>query len=61
MATNTHAPDVESDSISAVSRGVGEKKVDGLNDTEAAAPSEPAPSYSQEDGVEIDYKTLEWW
>ncbi|KAK6223337.1 hypothetical protein LQW54_000454 [Pestalotiopsis sp. IQ-011] len=62
MATNTRVAGIdESDSISASSGPVGEKKAEMPQDMEAAVPAEPAPSYSQEDGVEINYKTLEWW
>lgn len=60
MAANNQVSGVETDRISATSPVV-EKKADGQHDAELAAPSEAAPSYSQEDGVEINYKTLEWW
>lgn len=60
MAGNPQVPGAEADVISATSP-IARKKTDGQHDAEAAAPSETAPSYSQEDGVEINYKTLEWW
>jgi hypothetical protein len=61
MASNNRPADLETDAISASSGAAAEKKVEMPNDEETAPSREPAPSYSQEDGVEIDYKTLEWW
>ncbi|KAI1843553.1 hypothetical protein JX266_010186 [Neoarthrinium moseri] len=38
-----------------------DKKEDGPVDAEGNPGNEAAPSYSQEDGEDINYKTLEWW
>ncbi|KAK6063409.1 transmembrane amino acid transporter [Seiridium cupressi] len=61
MATTNPVSGSEADAISAASKTPTEKKADGQPEVEAGLHHEPAPSYSQEDGVEINYKTLEWW
>ncbi|KAH8664199.1 transmembrane amino acid transporter protein-domain-containing protein [Xylariales sp. PMI_506] len=56
---NAHVADEEVGSV-VPTAGVN-KKLESEIDPVAKSVNEPAPSYSQEDGEDINYRSLEWW